>query len=66
MERDFKQIEQDVRQVIEMNESGKDISQIAATLNLDINYIKIILACAQGFTEDDHPTAIAHLVEMSL
>lgn len=66
MEKDFKQIEQDVRQVIKMNEEGKSIDYITATLDLPADYVNIILTCAQGFTEDDHPTAIAHLVEMSL
>lgn len=66
MNKDFKQIEQDVRQVMKMNEAGKDIAYITSTLDLDTDYVKIILACVQGFTEDDHPTAVAHLVEMSL
>lgn len=66
MNKDFKQIEQDVRQVTEMNEMGKDIEYITSTLDLSADYVNIILSCAQGFTEDDHPTAIAHLVEMSL
>lgn len=63
MNKDFSQIQQDVTHVIEVNENGKNMAEIAEQLDLSIDYIKLILTCAQGFTEDD-TIAVAHLVEM--
>lgn len=64
-EKTFEQIKEDVIRVIQLNEDGKEMSQIADILNLSLDYIQTILICAQGFTEDD-PIAVAHLVEMGL
>lgn len=61
----MEQIRMDVKNVTELNEAGKDITQISETLGLSRNYIQTILTCAQGFTEDDN-MAVAVLVEASL
>lgn len=61
----FPEIKEDVKNVITRNESGMTMNQIAEELSLSLDYIEIILTCAQGFMEDDMEAA-AHLVEMSL
>lgn len=65
MDRSFEQIKDDVEKVLTMNEAGKTIRDMQEELGLPEDYLKIILACGQGFIEDDN-IAVARLVEMSL
>lgn len=57
------QISRDVERVIALAGQGSPIDAIAEKLCLDRQYVYTILACAQGFSEDD-PIAVAHLVMM--
>ncbi len=61
----MEQIRIDVKNVTDLNNTGRDITQISETLGLSRDYIQTILTCAQGFTEDDN-IAVAVLVEASL
>lgn len=54
---------EDVKQVMALALAGNTIPEIAATLNLDPQYVYNIQVTAQGFHEDDE-IAVAHLVMM--
>lgn len=61
--RDFEQVKEDVRQVIDLAGQGKSTDEISRVLDLDFQYVHNIQVCAQGFREDDE-VAVAHLVMM--
>lgn len=63
MEQTLEQVVSDVKKVLEINQQGKSISEIALTLNLQEEYVYNILTTLQGL-EDADAESIAHLLLM--
>lgn len=57
----LKKTMEDVHEVLQLAQEGKNISQIASMTGLTEKYVYDIQVCAQGFHEDDE-IAVAHLV----
>lgn len=63
MEQSLEQVVSDVKKVLAVYQQGKSISEIAADLNLQEDYVYNILTILQGL-EDADAESIAHLVLM--
>jgi len=57
----LKQAIKDVEQVKKIYKEGKNVSEIAEMLEMEEEYVTMILLTMQGYSEDDD-IAIAHLV----
>ncbi|BBF45285.1 hypothetical protein lbkm_4047 [Lachnospiraceae bacterium KM106-2] len=60
----LRQILDDVKKVRECNDSGKNVAEIATVLDMDEEYVTLILMTLNGNPEDSNDLAIAHLIEL--